>query len=102
MISVLEDLYYGNVNPCERTLADTEKANTFRELQHALTPIEKQLTSALSEQQLMLFHTFCNMQSELVGMEQESIFISAFRLGAKLMTEVLLPSENNLFENPQG
>jgi len=53
MFSVLEELYYGNLNPCERTMADTEKENAFRELQHKLTFIEKQLETDLSEQQLM-------------------------------------------------
>ena len=94
MFSVLEELYYGNLNPCERTMADTEKENAFRKLQHRLTPVEKQLETDLSEQQLMQFHAFCNIQSELTRMEQESLFISAFRLGARLMTEVLLPYEN--------
>ena len=94
MFSVLEELYYGNLNPCERTMADTEKENAFRELQHKLTFIEKQLETDLSAEQLIQFHTFCNIQSELTRMEQESLFISAFRLGARLMMEVLFPCEN--------
>ncbi len=101
MFSVLKELYYGNLNPCERTMADTEKENAFRELQHKLTPIEKQLETDLSAEQLIQFHTFCNIQSELTRMEQESLFISAFRLGARLMSEVLLPCKNNSPENPQ-
>lgn len=101
MFSVLEELYYGKINPCERIMADTEKENAFRELQHKLTPIEKQLETVLSEQQLTQFHAFCNIQSELTRMEQESLFISAFCLGARLMTEVLLPCENNSPKNPQ-
>ncbi len=101
MFSVLKELYYGNLNPCERTMADTEKENAFRELQHKLTLIEKQLETDLSAEQLIQFHTFCNIQSELTRMEQESLFISAFRLGARLMSEVLLPCKNNSPENPQ-
>ncbi len=101
MFSVLEELYYGNINPCERTMADPEKENAFRELQHRLTSVEKQLETDLSAEQLIQFHTFCNIQSELTRMEQESLFISAFRLGARLMTEVLLPCKNNSPKNPQ-
>ena len=32
MISVLEELYYGNISPGDRVLAHTEKANAFRRI----------------------------------------------------------------------
>lgn len=98
MISVLEELYYGNISPGDRVLANTEKANAFRKLQRTATPLEEQLITTLNEQQLKQFHTFCNIQDELTQMEQEDLFVYAFRLGAKLMAEVLLPRKNNLTE----
>lgn len=98
MISVLEELYYGNISLGDRVLAHTEKANAFRNLQHTATPLEEQLISTLNEQQLKQFRTFCDIQGELTQMEQEDLFIHAFRLGAKMMVEILLPRNNNLTE----
>ena len=100
MLSVLEELYYGNISPGERALAHTEKANAFRKLQRAATPLEEYLETVLDEQQLKQFHAFCNIQDELTQMEQEDLFVEAFRLGAKMMVEILLPRENNLTEKP--
>ena len=98
MLSVLEELYYGNISPGDRVLAHTEKANAFRKLQRAATPLEEQLIATLNEQQLKQFRTFCDIQGELTQMEQEDLFINAFRLGAKMMAEILLPRNNNLTE----
>lgn len=98
MISVLEELYCGNIHPADRALANSKKAEDFRELQHTGTQLMEQLEAVLNEQQLMQFHTYCNMQGELTCREQEELFVYAFRLGAKMMIEVLLPRENKLTE----
>ena len=98
MFSVLEELYCGNITPADRAFAPTKKAEEFKKLHRAQTQIEIYLESVLSEQALTQFHTYCNMQGELNCREQEETFIYAFRLGAKLMTEVLLPREEKLTE----
>lgn len=98
MLSVLEELYRGNIVPTDRAFASTEKAKEFKNLLHAQTQLAEQLEAALDEQQTIQFHTYCNMQGELDCREQEELFLYAFRLGAKLMTEILLPRENKLAE----
>lgn len=52
MPSVLEELYYGNIHPADRALANTKKAKDFRQLHHAQVQLEEQLESVLSEQEL--------------------------------------------------
>ncbi len=98
MPSVLEELYYGNIHPADRALANTKKAKDFRQLHHAQVQLEEQLESVLSEQELTQFRTYCNMQGELNCREHEELFLYAFRLGAKMMIEILLPRENKLTE----
>lgn len=98
MVSVLEELYRGNIAPADRAFARTEKAKKFKNLHRAQTQLGEQLEAVLDEQQIMQFHTYCNIQHELDCREQEELFLYAFRLGAKLMTEILLPRENSLTE----
>lgn len=98
MVSVLEELYRGNILPADRDFSSTEKAEAFKTLLRAQTQLTEQLEATLNEQQTMQFHTYCNMQGELDCREQEELFLYAFRLGARLMTEILLPRENKLTE----
>lgn len=98
MPSVLEELYCGNICPVDRAPANTKKAKDFRHLQHVQVQIEEQLKSVLNEQERIQFHTYCNIQGELNCREQEDLFVYAFRLGAKMMMDILLPRENKLTE----
>lgn len=83
---ILEDLYTGNVRPGERS---------FRQNSHykqALTLAVESgdaLSKSLTAEQKMLFEEYMDAQRELNILTDCETFIYAFKLGAKLMLDVL-------------
>lgn len=83
---VLEDLYIGEVHPGERS------SNQNQQYKKALNEAIKAgdaLTASLTEQQKELFEEYMTAQREVNILTDVETYIYSFRLGAKIMLDVL-------------
>ena len=80
MSSIIEELFYGNLEPQELTTEITPKLkNKLSEL----VKKEEELTSKLSEEEKELFLNYVSEYNELSSISIYDGFISGFRLGAR-------------------
>lgn len=82
MKSILEDLYYGTLNPVEQhkplmTLISTET-----------TDIEKQLKENLNESQKEQFNNIIDNYLDLFTQSLEQEFIKGFKMSVSIMSQV--------------
>ena len=83
---ILEDLYLGDVRPSERSFKrNSQYAKALDEVVRA----GDALTDTLTEKQKELFEGYMTTQREVNVLTDCETFIYAFRLAAKIMTDVL-------------
>ena len=87
---VLEELWYGNVTPGER---EVEKGGRMWNLGRLILQNEEELEPLLSEKAKEVLEKLRDNQTELNGINECEIFVCGFRLGARIMLEVLDGSE---------
>ena len=86
----LEDLWYGNVIPHEQFLdGNTE----YRKLLSQTVKRRDELEALLAEEQKEKLTEFDNASTELNALAEQSAFSFGFKLGVKLMCEVIYHSE---------
>lgn len=85
MESILEDLYYGNINPIGRNFV---KAGNYNNALNKVINSQEKLNALLQNQAKNRFDEFCKTQSELSCEEALSSFTCGFRLGAKMIIDV--------------
>ena len=84
-MSILTELYLGNINP--RTLKIND--SNFEKLLELISESENKLISQLTEEQKILFEKIRDCDCEISDITEREIFIQGFKLGARLMLEVL-------------
>lgn len=85
-MQVLEDLYLGDIRPNERTFKrNSQYANALAELVKA----GDALTDVLTDEQKKLFEDYMAAQREINVLTDCETFCIAFKLGAKIMLDVL-------------
>ena len=82
MINVLDDLFFGNISPIEQ-----QKFN--RALMEKIIKSEHELTLLLNDKEKELFDSFINSQLELNAETALENFKHGFKLGCRIMIEVL-------------
>ena len=80
MSKFIEDFYYGNIEPQERSL---ELKSKLKRKLSILTQTEEQLTAKLAEEEKELFAKYASQSSEFLCVSNADSFIAGFRLGAK-------------------
>ena len=80
MSNVIEELYYGNLEPQELTTEITPK---LKKQLSALAKKEEELTAMLPEKERELFANYVNAHNEFSSLSNSDSFISGFRLGAR-------------------
>ncbi len=96
MSSILKDFYNGDLCPADRRLAHGEEAESYLRLLDMQETAAKRLESSLDEQELKNFRAYCELQMQINTIEQEDMFLYAFRLGAHLEQELLLPRKGSI------
>lgn len=96
-MTVLENLFYGNIIPANRGFAKGEKGRAYQALLCKQTEIMETLDKHLDEQGKNLLEAYYDIQGQAEGIDQKENFLYAFRLGARLMME-LLNSYNGALE----
>ena len=85
-MSILEELWYGNVKPNENRLpADSEQGK----LVSLIVRHEEKLLSLLSEQAMETYEKLRECRSELSSLVECGAFVSGFSLGARIIFEVM-------------
>ena len=85
-MTTLEDLYYGNISPCERNM---KRGSRMDKLVKLICKNEEGLMSTLTEQQKETFDKFKECQSELGDITARQAFTDGFILATRIMVEVM-------------
>ncbi len=85
-MKILEELWYGNVAPCERSV---EKGSRLWRLGRLIQQNEEELAPLLSEKAKEVLEKLRDNQSELNDVNECAVFVCGFRLGARIMLEIL-------------
>lgn len=95
-MTILEQIWYETLHPAEVIKQPTSE---YSELTDIMGESEIKLLHLLTDEGKELFHKYSDTQSTLNDMNQCDIFINGFRLGARLMLEIMdgttAPSTND-------
>ena len=84
MASVLEDLYFGRIHPCERCSSPEEN-----ELMGRLSDCFDRLSEGMTEEQRVGLENFKDCLQEISVISEREMFEYGLRLGMRLMVEVM-------------
>ena len=87
MESIIEELYYGNITPAERSFLRTGE---YAHILQLVARNEEKLTETLSEAQKETFEKFKDGTSELNSMTEVTAFTIDFKLGLRLTAEAFI------------
>lgn len=97
MSNIIDELYLGNINPNELMEINNPCYSKYKKQACALS---KKLEMLLNPEEKKLFHMYLNASSSMVALEVRLRFIEGFRLGAKIMLDVLTSSNPNISLDP--
>ncbi len=83
---ILEDLYYGNLFPHEKV---SKLDDEMKELLGLLNRNEEKLIATLSDEQKETFEKYKDCNREISEICERNAFLNGFRLGARIIIEVV-------------
>ena len=83
---ILEEFWYGNIEPTEY---DTSICKEYKKLQELICRNEEKLRSTMTDEQKDLFEKYADCVREFQTMTDCLIFQNSFKLGARMMLEVM-------------
>lgn len=83
---ILEELWYGNIEPIEY---DTFPCAEYKEALQRISRNEEKLQSTMTDAQKELFSRYAGSVREFQYMAECLLFQNSFRLGARMMLEVM-------------
>ena len=86
-MNILEDFWYGNINPQEES---KERNREIRDLLTLMGRNRDALSSTLTDEQREVLEKYDDCVNEMYGLIEMAIFSYAFRLGGRLMLATLL------------
>ena len=89
-MSVLEDLWYGNIAPWEREI---KRSSEYSDVLERIVQIEADLHARLNDEEKEILEKFVNCTNEMCCISEREMFVRGFTLGIKLILEVM-SSEN--------
>lgn len=87
MSNVIEELYYGNLEPQELTTEITPK---LKKKLSVLAKKEEELSAMLPEKEKELFVNYVSAHNEFSSISNSDSFISGFRLGARFACDTFI------------
>ncbi|MBQ3127961.1 MAG: hypothetical protein IJA02_12185 [Clostridia bacterium] len=87
MSNIIEELYYGNLEPQELTTEITPK---LKKKLSVLAKKEEELTVMLPEKERELFVNYVNAHNEFSSISNSDSFISGFQLGARFTYDTFI------------
>ena len=83
---MLSELWYGNIEPQDRKIPRDKE---YKQLLNKICKYEEQFRGIFSPEQQADFEDYENATISVTAICEEAAFIYGFRLGAKIMLEVL-------------
>ena len=83
---ILEQLWYGNVEPTEY---DASPCKEYKEVLRLMTRNEERLRATMTDEQKELFSRYTDCVREFQTMTECLLFQNSFKLGARMMLEVM-------------
>ena len=83
-MTILEDLWYGNIDPHETFLSDNRY---FKHLLSLMSKNRDKLTDTLTEQQKEMLEKYDDTVNEMHSLTEVESFFCGFSLGIRLMME---------------
>ena len=90
MPNILEDLYYGNLSPCQRTVRPDSRVKKLMQKQSGL---EAKLNESFTEEQRANFEQYLSLCADLLDSNCLDSFITGFRLGAQFAHEIFVGTD---------
>ena len=87
MTSIIEEFYYGNIEP---QALSTEITPKLKKKLSSLVKKEEELTEMLPEKERELFVNYVNAHNEFSSIGNSDSFISGFRLGARFTYDTFI------------
>lgn len=85
-MKILEEFWYGNIEPTEY---DTSACKEYHEILKLITRSEDKLLATMTDEQKELFFRYTDCVRELQTMTDCLLFQNSFKLGARMMLEVM-------------
>ena len=85
-MNTIQDLYYGRVSPYEMSIST---ASEYQKLKALADKNEDLLRESLSDEQKELLDKLIESVTDISSISERDMFIAGFRLGAKLMIDVM-------------
>ena len=85
-MNILEEFWYGNLDPAEY---DASPSEDYKELIRLISRNEEKLLDTMTDAQKDLFSRYQDCIREFQAMAESLLFQSSFRLGARIMLEVM-------------
>ena len=85
-MSIIEDLWHGNIAPNERFF---EKDSEYAAVLHEVLQHSKDLQKRLNDEESEILEKFTESTNEMCGIGERDAFVRGFTLGAKIIIEVL-------------
>ena len=85
MKSMITELWYGNINPQTDSRTNSPE---MKELMEYMARHHEDLLKTMTEEQKEIFEKFEDCCGEYASYAEEAIFEYAFRLGARITTEI--------------
>ena len=89
-MNVLEDFWYGNINPQEQS---KENNRAIKELLNLMGCNRDRLCETMTDEQREVLEKYDDCVNEMYGLIEVETFSYAFRLGGRLMLATLLDEE---------
>lgn len=83
---ILEEFWYGNIEPTEY---DTSSCKEYHEALKLITRNEDKLLATMTDEQKELFSRYTDSVREFQTMAECLLFQNSFKLGARIMLEVM-------------
>ena len=85
-MKIIEDLYYGRISPYEMNISATPE---YQKLKALADRNEDLLRESLSDEQRELLEKLIETVTDISSISERDMFIAGFRLGMKLMVDVM-------------
>ena len=83
---ILEEFWYGNIEPAEY---DASPSKEYKELLRLIARNEEKLLSTMTDEQKEVFSRYQDCTREFQALADCMLFQNSFKLGAKMMLEVM-------------
>ena len=85
-MNILEEFWYGNLDPAEY---DANPSKEYNELLRLISRNEEKLLATMNDEQKELFSRYTDCVREHQAMTECLLFQNSFRVGARMMIEVM-------------